>query len=204
MHKTGQQIEREFKNKITRKETQLNLEYDKIIRTAEAEIGDRLRQERNDKLIKYIALQKRSKEKALQLVDNQVHTVVKWYKIKAIGKKRRDRIDKWWDEPSVFKRVKARWYCDLTGVRIHEPRSRCFAHILAKWMYPTLRLLESNIIYVANRRLHTIVDELAIWHKSELYHKVLDWTAISFIKELFDAYYATLTHPEQEELKVCF
>lgn len=67
-------------------------------------------------------------------------------------------------------------------------------------MYPELRLLENNIIYVATIELHDLVDMLTRWKKRELYQMVLDWTAIDFIKELYDAHNASLKNPKQEEL----
>ncbi len=109
-------------------------------------------------------------------------------KPKAIWRKRRERIDNWWSEVDVFRNVCTRGYCDLTRVWIHEPKSYCFAHILPKGMYPELRLLESNIVYVATIELHEIVDKLTRWIKQELYQKILDGTAIDFIRWLYNAH----------------
>ncbi len=68
-------------------------------------------------------------------------------------------------------------------------------------MYPELRLHENNIIYVATIELHDMVDMLTRGHKRELYHMVLEWTAIDFIRELYHAHNAKMKDSLEEELE---
>ena len=50
--------------------------------------------------------------------------------------------------------------CILTEKRIIEPISRCFAHVLAKGLYPKYRADVRNIVLVYGIQEHTMLDSL--------------------------------------------
>lgn len=64
--KTADQIEREHKNKIIKKQRQLDDALEHAIKKAEDEIDTKLKAKRDEALIKYTALQERNKHRALK------------------------------------------------------------------------------------------------------------------------------------------
>jgi hypothetical protein len=55
--------------------------------------------------------------------------------------------------------------CCVCSKYIHEPQARCFAHLLAKGMYPQYRLYDANIALVCSPECHHIIDSVCIWNK---------------------------------------
>lgn len=94
---------------------------------------------------------------------------------KKIGKKRKARIANGGSESSLFLCIlKKRKKTDLTGKPISEEnaRSRQFAHILPKGIYPELRLNPNNIIIVDSIEQHERVDQRVSGFKAEYYEMV--------------------------------
>jgi hypothetical protein len=56
-------------------------------------------------------------------------------------------------------------YCAICSKYISEAKSRCFAHLLAKGMYPKYRLHKENIAIVCNIDCHKAIDSLVVWNK---------------------------------------
>lgn len=105
---------------------------------------------------------------------------------KKIGKKRKARIVNGGSEASLFLGIlKKRKNTDLTGKPISEEnaRSRQFAHILPKGMYPELRLNPNNIIIVDSIQQHERVDQRVAGFKAEYYEMVKKWTAIQALRD---------------------
>lgn len=105
---------------------------------------------------------------------------------KKIGKKRKARIVNGGSEASLFLDIlKKRKNTDLTGKPISEEnaRSRQFAHILPKGMYPELRLNPNNIIIVDSIEQHERVDQRVAGFKAEYYEMVKKWTAIQALRD---------------------
>lgn len=105
---------------------------------------------------------------------------------KKIGKKRKARIVNGGSEASLFLDIiKKRKKTDLTGKPISEEnaRSRQFAHILPKGMYPELRLNPNNIIIVDSIEQHERVDQRVAGFKAEYYEMVKKWTAIQALRD---------------------
>lgn len=105
---------------------------------------------------------------------------------KKIGKKRKARIVNGGSEASLFLGIlKKRKNTDLTGKPISEEnaRSRQFAHILPKGMYPELRLNPNNIIIVDSIEQHERVDQRVAGFKAEYYEMVKKWTAIQALRD---------------------
>ena len=111
---------------------------------------------------------------------------------KKIGRKRKARIANGGSEASLFLDIlKKRKKTDLTGKPITEEnaRSRQFAHILPKWMYPELRLNPNNIIIVDSIQQHERVDQRVAGFKAEYYEMVKKWTAIQALRNAWDLFY---------------
>lgn len=105
---------------------------------------------------------------------------------KKIGKKRKARIVNGGSEASLFLDIiKKRKKTDLTGKPISEEnaRSRQFAHILPKGMYPELRLNPNNIIIVDSIEQHERVDQKVSGFKAGYYEMVKKWTAIQALRD---------------------
>lgn len=105
---------------------------------------------------------------------------------KKIGKKRQARIANGGSESSLFLGIlKKRKKTDLTGKPISEEnaRSRQFAHILPKGIYPELRLNPNNIIIVDSIEQHERVDQRVSGFKAEYYEMVRKWTAIQALHD---------------------
>ena len=105
---------------------------------------------------------------------------------KKIGKKRKARIVNGGSEASLFLGIlKKRKNTDLTGKPISEEnaRSRQFAHILPKGMYPELRLNPNNIIIVDSIEQHERVDQRVAGFKAEYYEMVKKWTEIQALRD---------------------
>lgn len=105
---------------------------------------------------------------------------------KKIGKKRKARIANGGSESSLFLCIlKKRKKTDLTGKPISEEnaRSRQFAHILPKGIYPELRLNPNNIIIVDSIEQHERVDQRVSGFKAEYYEMVRKWTAIQALHD---------------------
>lgn len=95
-------------------------------------------------------------------------------------KKKRERIDNGWSETEVFKKIwnsrlhccqkcwvvmewaleAFRWIEDAKGEKVQKLiRPECFAHLLAKKMYPKHRLDPRNIRLVCSTDCHKLTDE---------------------------------------------
>lgn len=100
--------------------------------------------------------------------------------IAQIWKKKRERIDNGWSETEVFKKIwnsrlhccekcwvvmewaleAFRWIEDAKGEMVQKLiRPECFAHLLAKKMYPLHRLDPRNIRLVCSKDCHKLTDE---------------------------------------------
>lgn len=89
--KTADQIEREHKNKIIKKQRQLDDALEHAIKKAEDEIDTKLKAKRDEALIKYTALQERNKHRALKNLAREE----KWHKIVVYKKKtKKDELTK--------------------------------------------------------------------------------------------------------------
>lgn len=104
---------------------------------------------------------------------------------KKIWRKRKARIANGGSEASLFLDIlKKRKKTDLTEKPISEEnaRSRQFAHILPKGMYPELRLNPNNIIIVDSIEQHERVDQRVAGFKAEYYEMIKKWTAIQALR----------------------
>lgn len=111
---------------------------------------------------------------------------------KKIGKKRKARIANGGSEASLFLDIlKKRKKTDLTEKPISEEnaRSRQFAHILPKGMYPELRLNPNNIIIVDSIEQHERVDQRVAGFKAEYYEMIKKWTAIQALRNAWDLFH---------------
>lgn len=100
--------------------------------------------------------------------------------IAQIWKKKRERIDNGWSETDVFKKIwnsrlhccqkcwvvmewaleAFRWIQDAKSEKVQKLiRPECFAHLLAKKMYPKHRLDPRNIRLVCSTDCHKLTDE---------------------------------------------
>jgi hypothetical protein len=77
-------------------------------------------------------------------------------------------------EAKVFRSIrgKSNKKCTICHRYIEVPKAECFAHILAKWMYPEYRLNEDNISLVCSKVCHKRVDKLVLWNKLEIRWKL--------------------------------
>lgn len=99
-----------------------------------------------------------------------------------IGKKKKERLKNQWSEVDVFRDI---WnerphFCEICWIEVKNAfmnerlvKPQCFAHILAKWMYPKFRMMKENIMQVCSINCHTQCDEmhLDLWVRKELEEK---------------------------------
>lgn len=80
-----------------------------------------------------------------------------------------------WDK-QVFKKVRDERFhvCWICGKYIAEAQARCFAHLLAKGMYPQYRLHKENIALVCWPECHKCVDSIIIWNNKKVVQLLLD------------------------------
>lgn len=125
--------------------------------------------------------------------------------IRKIGKKRQARIDNWLSELNTFQEVynRARGISELSWEYVLEPRVRCFAHILAKGMYPKLRNDPNNIIFVKNIKEHELVDHFVAHNKKVFFDLVQEWKAIMKLKQLFIKYKKENVEISQDQPEIC-
>lgn len=88
--KTKHQIELEFKDKITKKETQLNNQLERSRQNAEDKIDTKLTNRRNRKLQSYIKLQERNRDRQLKNLER----IKQWKKEHTYAEKK-EIINKW-------------------------------------------------------------------------------------------------------------
>lgn len=110
--------------------------------------------------------------------------------LKKIWKKRRQRIDNWLSELNTFRIVheRSKSISELSWEYVYEARVWCFAHILAKGMYPELRNDPNNIIFVKNIAEHELVDHFVAHNKMEFFDLVKEWKAIQKLQKLYRKY----------------
>ena len=79
-------------------------------------------------------------------------------------------------EKQVFKKVRDERFhvCCICGKYITEAQARCFAHLLAKGMYPQYRLHKENIALVCWPECHKCVDSIIIWNNKNVVQLLLD------------------------------
>lgn len=79
-------------------------------------------------------------------------------------------------EKQVFKKVRDERFhvCWICGKYIAEAQARCFAHLLAKGMYPQYRLHKENIALVCWPECHKCVDSIIIWNNKKVVQLLLD------------------------------
>lgn len=76
-------------------------------------------------------------------------------------------------------------YCILCKKHIIEAQARCFAHLLAKGMYPKYRLNEANIALVCWPECHHKVDSIVVWYNKNIVQYLLDqWSDIYNIMKM--------------------
>lgn len=99
-----------------------------------------------------------------------------------IWKKKKERLKNEWSEVDVFRE---KWetsdkMCEVCSREVKHAfmngklvKPQCFAHILAKWMYPRFRLLKENLQLVCSIDCHSRCDEmhLDLWVRRELEEK---------------------------------
>ena len=120
--------------------------------------------------------------------------------IAKIWKKRSERLKNWLSEVQTFRIVleRAKNKSELSWKYVYEPRTWCFAHILAKGMYPSLRNDPNNIIFVADIKEHELVDHFVAHNKMVFLDLVKKWTALERLKNDF------FIHKIQKFLHPCF
>jgi len=67
-------------------------------------------------------------------------------------------------EKEVFEEIRNErpHYCTICSKYITEAQARCFAHLLAKGMYPKYRLNKNNIAFVCSVFCHLYLDSLCV------------------------------------------
>ena len=106
------------------------------------------------------------------IVANKVKKVSQWV---SIGKKKNT------GEKNVFKEIRNErpHYCTICNKYITEAQARCFAHLLAKGMYPKYRLNKDNIALVCSVFCHLYLDSLCVWIKQLIKNKIDKWEKIT-------------------------
>ncbi len=86
--------------------------------------------------------------------------------IKKISQKRKDRLS-WYSEKDLFFEIRNNRIheCKICGKFIPEAKTRCFAHMLSKKMYPEYRINPNNIVLVCSLDCHWLVDSYCKWNK---------------------------------------
>lgn len=81
-------------------------------------------------------------------------------------------------EKEVFEEIRNErpHICTICKKNIIEAQARCFAHLLAKGMYPKYRLNKDNIALVCSIECHHELDSMLIWYKKEIQDKLELWT----------------------------
>lgn len=65
--------------------------------------------------------------------------------------------------------------CIICSKAIKEAKTRCFAHILAKWQRPKYRLYKNNIVLVCSIDCHHKVDSMIVGKKKLVEDQILSW-----------------------------
>jgi len=119
-------------------------------------------------------------KRALKLqksLEKQANTVAK-SKIKSVkvswGIKTRKK--KPTGEKEVFERVRKKRFhlCMICNKYITEAQARCFAHLLAKGMYPEYRLHDANIALVCWPECHKAIDSIMVWSNKKVVQLLLE------------------------------
>ena len=84
-------------------------------------------------------------------------------------------------EKEVFEEIRNErpHYCTICSKYITEAQARCFAHLLAKGMYPKYRLNKNNIAFVCSVFCHLYLDSLCVWIKQLIKNKIDKWEKIT-------------------------
>lgn len=79
-------------------------------------------------------------------------------------------------EKEVFEEIRNErpHYCTICNKYITEAQARCFAHLLAKGMYPKYRLNKNNIALVCNPECHKDIDSIVIGNNKKVVQSSLD------------------------------
>jgi len=133
--------------------------------------------------IKYSTLINKCNECRMKESNNNI----KQTNLKHISKKRKKRLWKY-SEKDMFREIIIKSQKDwmLTCViswkkfRIEDAKAWCFAHILAKWMYPQYRLFKNNIWIVFWLEEHEELDKIVSWNKLKIEKDIRDWKIINF------------------------
>lgn len=85
-------------------------------------------------------------------------------------------------EAKMFKEIRDErpHVSQISWVYIDEPKSRCFAHIVPKWMFPKYRLLKNNIMLVATIEEHAMLDKAVNWKKMQLAGLIKEWIELTY------------------------
>jgi len=86
-------------------------------------------------------------------------------------------------EKEVFENIRntRKHVCTICGKYITEAQARCFAHLLAKGMYPDYRLHDANIALVCGPSCHKAIDSMVLWHKMRIQQLLELWTSFNWI-----------------------
>jgi len=108
------------------------------------------------------------------IVANKVKKVSQWV---SIGKKKNT------GEKNVFEEIRNErpHYCTICNKYITEAQARCFAHLLAKGMYPKYRLNKDNIALVCWPDCHKAIDNMILWHKIRIQQLLELWCSFNSI-----------------------
>ena len=114
--------------------------------------------------------------------QNRKYYELKRTPVNKIWKRTKERIKKDWTETQMFEKIyNKRKHCELCWTYVMYPAPWCFAHILAKGMYPHLRYFENNIAFVCWEKCHRDMDSIIAWNnKIEIEAKIVSWKTINF------------------------
>ena len=86
-------------------------------------------------------------------------------------------------EKEVFEEIRNErpHYCTICNKYITEAQARCFAHLLAKGMYPKYRLNKDNIALVCWPDCHKAIDNMILWHKIRIQQLLELWCSFNSI-----------------------
>lgn len=120
----------------------------------------------------------KSKVSSLSKVANKTKKLSQWVKI---GKRRNT------GEKEVFEEIRNErpHICTICKKYITEAQARCFAHLLAKGMYPKYRLNKHNIAVVCWPDCHKAVDSIMVWNNKRVVQLLLyTWTDFYYIMDI--------------------
>ncbi len=106
--------------------------------------------------------------------------------VKSVSVKRKNRLDSWGREDLLFDKVRQyKKHCYVCWILITWDETFTFPHILAKWMYKSLRLFPQNIARACSVKHHDILDTLIAYNnknwiqaKRDIEKLILSWKEV--------------------------